>query len=210
MTTEVMNKFQRELRSFYALSTVNIVFGGIAMALGISIGVQNILALVEARNLLLYQLALALIGFFAFGISLRWLLSGTEILDGVTDIRDDYKKKMAELDDENIASLIVKMMAYYRDNRPIIKKLSLLSKIAGICFFVNGSMLLVDTANSIMFGASVNHIILMAVATILDFAVGASGIIVPHFFKKYSSIWEYRLEQSARVERELDKELEGS
>ena len=30
------NKFRRELRSFYALTIMNLAFGGIAMALGIS------------------------------------------------------------------------------------------------------------------------------------------------------------------------------
>jgi hypothetical protein len=209
MATDISNKFQRELKSFYALSVMNIIFGGIGMALGISAGVQNVLALVEARSLLLYQFALTLIGFLAFGISIRWLLSSVEILDGATDIKDDYEKSKTKLDDENATSLVVKMMAYYRDNRSTIQRLTLLSKIAGICFFVNGIILLINTTNNIILGASLGSILLMVIGTILNLVAGASGIIIPRSFRKYSSVWEYRLEQSTRVERELDKELEG-
>jgi len=79
-----------------------------------------------------------LIGFLAFGFSLRWLLSGVEILDGVSAIKDDYEKTKTKLDGESITGLIVKMMAYYR-NKSTIRKLSWLSRIVGVYFIVSGN-----------------------------------------------------------------------
>jgi hypothetical protein len=180
---------------------MSIVFGGIAMALGISFGIQNVLVLAKVRDLLLPQLAFTLVGFIAAGVSLRWLLSSVEILDEVSEIRDDYEREKAKPDDESIAGLVVKMMAYYRDNKSTLQRLSLLSRVAGICFIVNGLALLLGATSLDLFTLT---------GSILCLAVGSSGLIVPHFFKNYSSVWEYRLQQSAKAERELAKELEGT
>jgi len=209
MTTSIVMKLERELRSFFALAIMNIAFGGVAMALGISLGVQNVLAILEARNLLLPQLALTLLGFLAFGVSLRWLITSAEILDGVTDIKDDYERKKTNLVDENLTGLIVRMMAYYRENKSTIQKLTLVSKIAGVCFFINGIVLLINTVTNVMSGASFGYILLLALATVGNFLVSSSGIFIPRFFDRYSSTWEHRLDESSKVERELVEQLEG-
>ena len=201
MTTNILGKFRRELGSFYALAMMSIVFGGIAMALGISFGVQNVLVLVKVRDLLSTQLVFTVVGFLAFGVSLRWLISSVEILDGVSEIRDDFEKEKIRQDDESVTGLIVKMMAYYRDNKSTIQRLALLSRVAGICFIVNGLAQLLGATSFDPF---------TLIGSILCLAVGSSGLIIPHFFKTYSTVWEYRLQQSAGAERELAKELEGS
>ena len=206
MTTNIREKFGREVGSFYSLSMVNIVFSAVSMALGISFGVQNVLILKEAMSLLLPQLAFTVIGFLVFGVSLRWLISSVEILDGVSEIKDDYDKKKAELNDEATTGLIVKMMAYYRDNKNMIHGLSLLSRIAGICFIASG---IINIINNVMVGTAIFNV-LTVIGIILYLAVGVAGIIIPHFFSNYSSVWDYRLQQSVNAENELDKALEGS
>jgi hypothetical protein len=50
MKTNLRDKLRRELGSFYALAIMNIVFGGIAMALGIDFGVKNVLVLTEVKT----------------------------------------------------------------------------------------------------------------------------------------------------------------
>jgi hypothetical protein len=73
----------RELRSFYALSIINLAFGAVAMTISVSFSIQNVLAIVDAKNLFLPQLVFCILEFLAFGLSLRWLLTRVEILDGV-------------------------------------------------------------------------------------------------------------------------------
>jgi len=77
-------KVQRELNSYQGLVILNIVFGGLAMAFGISFVVQSI-SMVQAQSLLIPQVALVVFGFVAAGISIRWLISSVELLDGVSD-----------------------------------------------------------------------------------------------------------------------------
>jgi len=209
MTTKTALKFQRELRSLNALAIVNIAFGGIAIAFAISIGVQNILTLVKAQSLLLPQLIIGILGFLAFGISLRWLLSSTEILDGATDIKDDYEKKKANLTDEDLTGLIVQMTAYYRENKQTIKKMMVVSKIAGVCFLISGAINLTTILVSMISGAPQWDMLLQAMATAVSFGIAVASIYITHFFGKYSSTWDYRLEETSKAEKEFEKQLEG-
>jgi hypothetical protein len=204
--TTLVDKFRRELRSFYALTIMNIAFGGIAMALGINLVTQNIFTLIETQNLLLPELTFLVIGVLSFGIGLRWLLASAEILDGVTDIQDDYDNQKATMNDDTMTHLIVRMTSHYRENKVTIKYLSLFSKIAGVCFLVSGIIIVV---NGILVGTTFNDIFTI-LGTIIYLVFGTCGIIVPYFLKQYSSIWDARLQQSAQAESALDKELEGS
>lgn len=111
--------------------------------------------------------------------------------------------------DENLTGLIVGMMAYYRENKSTIQKLTLVSKIAGVCFFINGIIILINTIMNVMSGASFGYILLLALATIGSFLVSFSGIFIPRSYDRYSSTWEHRLNESAKVERELVEQLEG-
>ncbi len=57
-----------------------------------------------------------------------------------------YKKTRAgekNLTREKLTERIVKLMGLYRDEKPQIKRMILISKIAGVCFFANA---LIQTA----------------------------------------------------------------
>lgn len=206
MATILVDKFRRELRSFYALTIINIAFGGIAVALGINLVTQTILILMETQNLLLPELTFLVVGVLAFGIGIRWLLASAEILDGVTDIQDDYDKQKVKINDDTMTHLIVRMTSHYRENKVTIKYLSLFSKIAGVCFLVSGVNIII---NSILVGTPFNDIFTI-LGTIIYLVFGTCGIIIPYFLNQYSSIWDDRIQQSVLAESALDKELEGS
>ena len=205
-----MAKFHRELKSLHALAIMNIVFGGLAMSLAISIGFQNIFTLVKAQNLPLPQLALVTLGFLASAISLRWLISSAEILDSATDMKDDCEKKKAGLDDEGLTGLIVNMMSYYRENKPTIKTMMLISRIAGVCFLTSGALNLATAVTNIITGAPQWDALIQALGVIINFAVATASLTIPHYFGKYSVTWDYRLQESVKAEEELGKQLEGS
>jgi len=95
-----INKFQRELGSLYVLTIINIVFSGLEMALGVSISIQNIFTLIASKELILSQIPRTIIGFIAFGVSLRWLISSAEILNEADDIKDNYEEKRENVTDE--------------------------------------------------------------------------------------------------------------
>jgi len=211
MVTETMAKSQRELNSFQGLAIINIVFGGLAMSFGIAVGVQNLLLLVQAQSLLLTQLVLVALGFLSTAISIRWVVSSAELLDGTTDMKDEYtEKKKTGIDDEGLTGLIVKMTAHYRENKPTIKTMMLISRIAGACFLISGAFNLATALTNLMTGVPQLDVLTQIIGTGLSFTMAAASFVIPHFFGKYATIWDYRLEETAKAEKELKKRIEES
>ena len=207
MVNETVVKFQRELNSLQGLAILNIVFGGLAMSFAIAVGVQNVFAMVEAQSLLLPQLLLVIVGFLVFAISLRWLVSSAELLDGADNLKQDYAKKKASLDDDSLTSLIVKMVAHYRENKPKIRTMMLVSRVAGGCFLVSGGFSLAAAVTSLLAGAPALDVLIQFLGAAFNFAMAAAGFIIPRFFGRYSKIWDYRLEEAIKAEKMLGLQL---
>jgi hypothetical protein len=207
MATQTVAKFQRELNSYQGLATLNIVFGGLAMAFGISFVVQSMLAMVQAQSILMPQVVLAVLGFVASGVSIRWLISSAELLDGVSDLKYSYNENKANLDDENIVSLLVKMTSHYRQNRPRIKTMMTISRIAGICFLIGGAFALVLATANLAAGVSMWEVFLQVLGSAFNFIMATASFAIPHFFGKYSQVWDFRLKEAAKAEKQLQKQF---
>ncbi|MCW4035224.1 MAG: hypothetical protein NWF03_07660 [Candidatus Bathyarchaeota archaeon] len=207
METKTAAKFQRELNSLQGLTIINLVFGALTMSLAIAVIVQNITAVVQAQSLQLPQILLAVLGFVAAAISIRWLVSSAELLDGTSDIKDDYTQKKNNLDNEGITGLIVKMASYYRQNRPKIKTMMLISRIAGGCFLVMGGLSLATLVTNGAAGAQTVETLMQVLAAAINFAMATASFAIPHFFGRYSKVWDHRLEQTIKAEQELQKQL---
>ncbi len=208
MMSVTINKFQRELGSLYALAIINIVFSGLAMALGVSTSVQNIFTLIASKELILSQILRTIISFIAFGVSLRWLISSAEILNEADDIKDNYEEKRENVTDEVLTGLILQMTSHYRQNKDTIKKLQFVSGVGGICFLISGTLTLVNALPSLIMEPSLWIIAFKILGIALNFGIGIAGLLITHFFYKYSSTWDYRLQKSADAEKELEKHLE--
>ena len=208
MMSVTINKFQRELRSLYALAIINIAFSGLAMAFGVSTSIQNIFTLIASKELMLYQIPRTVIGVIAFGVSLRWLISSAEILNEADEIRDDYEEKRENVSNEVLTGLIVQMTSYYRQNKTKIKKLQVVSAVGGICFLISGTLTLVNILPSLMMESSLWIITFQILGVALIFGIGIAGLLITHFFNKYSSTWDYRLRKSADAEKTLEKHIE--
>ncbi len=233
MATNTVNKFGRELESFFSLAIMNIAISGIAMALSISFIVTNLAAIdiafeggvVTIGPIAIWpapQFFLAVLAFIAAGISLKWMVSSAEILSDVDDLRDEYKAisgqggieakaEGATQGSDALTSLIVKTMAYYRSRKTVIRRLSLISMAGGLVFIVSGIWQAYSGLMSIGTpGAGALELGLVAVSVAISLTVGIAGIIIPRYFSKYSATWEYRLGESAKAEEELKKVLGGS
>jgi hypothetical protein len=198
-------KFARELKSFYSLTFISLVFGAIAMGLSVALGVTNILTFINQWSPV--SLIPACIGFLAFPFTIKWLLSGVEIMDGVNEIKDEYSKVKKGANGEALTTLIVRTMAQYRAKKSTISKLILLCKVAAICFIINGIFVLIQLAlnmpaDGLLLATSL-------VVALINLGIGAVGLYIPRSFQKYSSCWEVRIQGSALAEKELSSLMEG-
>jgi hypothetical protein len=91
LQTSVSENFGRELRSFFVLCLLSLVFGSLAMAFGMQFIITAILAMGETGNFRIFPFLQALAGWAAAVIGFRWILSSARILKGVNGIRREYR-----------------------------------------------------------------------------------------------------------------------
>lgn len=206
MANKIATKLKQEINSFVGLTFSNIVFSALAMAFGISILVPNATAIVEAQSILFPHFVVVIIGFLAFAFSIKWLVSSVEMFETSIELKEDYTKNKT-VDEEAQTGLVVKIMAYYRENKPTIKKMMLISRIAGACFLISGAFTLTTLVINAAVGIQLMELLTQVSGAAISFAIAAASFIIPHFFGKYSKIWDHRLQETAIAEKELKRQL---
>jgi hypothetical protein len=206
MANTISTKLKQEINSFMGLTASNLVFSALAMGLGISIVVPNVTSMVATRSILLPELFLVIFGFLAFAVSIKWLISSVEMFETATELKEEYAKNKM-LDEETRTGLVIKMMSYYRENKPTFKKMMLISRVAGVCFLISGAFTLTTIIINLANGIQSMNLLIQVSGAALTFAIAVTSFVVPHFFSKYSKTWDNRLEETTKVEKELKKQL---
>ena len=221
MTKSAGTKFGKELDSFLSLIVLNIIFSAIAMAASIIFTTAN---LKTAADLILQgsvfvlgpitmwphpQFLLVILGLVGAAFSLKWLITSVEIMSDADDIKTQYSQESKQLDNQAATSLIVRAMAYYREKKTTIQRLGLFSRLGGLCFLASS---IIQAVNGLLLTPAPDslHLLLIAVSVMLNATAGIAGILSPRYFFRYSSTWEYRLNESVKAEEELKRLLRNS
>jgi hypothetical protein len=209
MTINTSQKLQHELNSLQGLSIINIVCSSLVLSFGIYFLMPNLISMATTQTVQLNQVGLVILGALAFLVAIRWLISSSQI----TDVSSKLLRSLAEhkrnktLDDEALTGLIVKMMAAYRENKPTLKLMMTISRIAGTCFAVAALLALAGALASFLSNAPLWGSLVQISNMGIGFATAGACFVIPHFFGKYSQIWEKRLKETAKAEAELETQL---
>jgi hypothetical protein len=60
---------------------------------------------------------------------------------------------------------------------------------------------------SVVGGVPAVDILLHVLGAAFNFGMAAAGLAIPHFFGKYSRVWDIRLKESAKAEQALGRQL---
>ena len=206
---ELKTKCKNEIRSFFGLALVNLVIAALIMALGIGLGVTQLLALVELGTIQLLPLLLISAGFIAAVAGVYWLIKTAEILDGVEDISSSCEQISPPDDQDQLTGVLVQMIAHYRKNQPIIDTMNILGRIGGVLFLVGGSLSLVYAVNTLLTSGIVIEGISQLAGSIMAFGVGIGSLLIAKYFKRYSGVWVARLQEEPSIQEALKKKLEA-
>ena len=207
---ELKTKCKNEIRSFFGLTVVNLVIAALIMALGIGLGVTQLLALVELGTIQLLPLLLISAGFVATTAGVYWLIKTAEILDGVEDISSSCEQISQHDNQDQVTGVLVQMIAHYRKNQPIIDTMTILGRIGGVLFLVGGSLSLVYAVNTLLTSGIVIEGISQLAGSIMAFGVGIGSLLIAKYFKRYSGDWVARLQEEHSIQEALKKKLEAS
>jgi hypothetical protein len=209
MSANTVQKLQHELNSLQALTIINMVAASMALAFGAYFALPTLITIATTMTVEITQIGLVILGLIAFVVAIRWIVSCAEMIDAGSEIRDTLieHKKNQTLDDNVLTGLIVNMTATYRENKPTLSLMTKISKIAGVCFALSAIYTLVTVVLGALSGAELWASITLTANAGISFAMAAACFIIPHFFAKYSAIWDRRLDEAAKAEEELKRQL---
>jgi hypothetical protein len=209
MSTNTLTKLQHEVNSLQGLSIINLVCSALALAFGVYFLMPNLISVATTLTVTINQVGMIILGGLTFAVAIRWLISCAEIIDASSTIASSLSdhKKNNTLDDNSLTGLIVDMTATYRENKPTLKLMTTISKIAGVCFAISALLALVSIVTGLNSGAELWSTLLMVANMAIGIATSAACFIIPRFFGKYSQVWDERLKQSSAAEAALKRQL---
>jgi hypothetical protein len=215
--------FRAELKSFFALCLMNLVFGSLAMAFGIQFIVTAVLAIAAAGTFQWFPVFQVLLGWAAAVVGLRWILSSAKILKGVTKIRREYRAMEEPVSPEALTGLIVRMMAHYRENWKTIWRMNLISTLGGCIYLILGVLNLFEGISAVLAGSGpayvfiiqegltsgIGRTMLISFFTAgINLTIGLVSLLFSAWFRRFSRAWDHRLIEATHTEAALKHAME--
>lgn len=214
MNGHIQGEFEAELRTFFVLSLMNLVFAALATAFGVSIIVQQATVLSRAGDAALSlpgSWMVLVLAFLAALLGLRWITASARILRGVQEIRDSSAAAAARDAGEEITGLIIAMITFYRENRGVIGRMILVCTLGGCCFlmlgFLNGIEFISAGLSSGTFTIDLQQTLLIPSA-LLSLMMGMVSLVDSYLFRRYTGVWNRRMEEIAHSEAVLQRSIE--
>jgi len=197
MTEETLTRFKSELNSFFVLILLNLVFGALVMAFGVQYIVTSVPGLTGWQSLTLHRIAGGALSMVCFGLGIAWIISSAEVLDGIDEIRTEFKDRKGPITDETLTGGIVRMIAHYRENRKTIQRMILVCTLGGICFLVLGSMNSLELISfSLTSGSFTLNTYLLIPSALLTLGIALVSLLSSYYFRNFSKAWDLRLQEA--------------
>jgi len=207
MKNETFNNITHELHVFLILSTVNIIFGALTMAIGISTFINNIQMIIPFEEGFFLNSFFIIYGGIASIIGIWWIILSVSNLDFITDLKIDLYKKRKNISDEYITKSIIQMVSYYRENNKTIRRMIIISKIGGYFFILIGILSIINTSKDFLESIIWLDQLLSPLGIILMFILGITSLFIPRILSKYKTIWDSRISESKDVEKIFHHQL---
>ena len=210
----VLSQFRTEIRQFFLVSLLNLVFAAIAIAIGVQYMVTAILSqtidpvIPGFPGMLGLRIFAGAIALICFGLGIRWILATVRIFEGIVTIKDDLEEAGNAITDERLTCLIVRMLAHYRDNHKTIRTMILVCTLGGGCFFVLGiaNSLKVLSVSAGGFAFTLDNLLLIP-AMLLTLGIACASLLSSYYFSKFAKVWDRRLHEIDESECTLKKTL---
>ena len=209
MENETFERFNREMRSFFALIILNIVGAGLGMAFGVAWCVGNVQPLFAGQPVQILNVAMAGLALAGCAVAISWLTKSAEVFDGFDDLKDEVGKEDVKAGGDALTGLIVRSIAWYREKQENIGQLKFGSRITGAFFLLSAALQAINLVSTLG-SATQTSILLSVLGLALCLVLGALGLMIPSAVTRFTGTWDRRVEASGEAEKKLGELLEGS
>jgi hypothetical protein len=205
MTKNVSQQVFGELRSFFFVTLLNLVFGALVMAFGLMFIVTSSILLAQDGNPGIIPIIQILAGGAGWVLGLRWILSSAKILKGIGPLRRKYRTAEKPLSDEILTDLIIGLMSYYRENGKTVRRMIVVCALGGCVYIALG---VTNIFQSISMGSTLIQLIVGLSAAGSNIVIGMLALLSSIWFRSYTIAWDRRIEKIAQSEETLQHAME--
>lgn len=209
MADNLAQQLTGELRGFFMLSLLNIVYAAVAMAFGIWFFVTSIPVLPGEEATIVFAAVQIILGGATVLMGMRWFLASVHVFPGIREIRDEWRCREDPPPDETLTGMIIRMISYYRENRETIRAMIFTGIFCGFFLLMLGIIQSLEfvsfSISSGTFSVDVHRVIPL---TFPAYFVAMVSLFTAAFFKKYSTVWDLRQQEIDQMEETLHHVLE--
>lgn len=211
MEISALTRLRMELESFKLLTTANMIGAALTMAFTTAIGADKLIPLITGEPLRATQLHFLVIVISGFATAISWITRSAELMDE----HDDISTRLGEIDDlpederdEEIIGVIVRSLAFYRENSEKIARLKWGGRLTGSFLIISGLMQLVNLlGNTTPFKGW--YLAAQLFALVSSLAISAAAWYVPVVIERFMRTWDARLNLADDAAERLGRILEG-
>lgn len=197
-----------ELNSFKGTLLANLIGGTITLAFAVSTTVTLVFSLIGSNFTVTPEVIINGVKILGLGLGLRWIISSVEVFSEFESIFDDYQVIRDDMTPEQATKLIIHNLAFYRENKEVLQRLKLGSKITGSFLLLMAALQVYNIVTNPAIPGSTFWAIMSIIGLICMLGVGLLGLLSPIYFEKYSATWDERLEKIEATEKKLEEILE--
>ena len=204
-------QFRTEIRHFSRLSLLNHIFAALTITLGMIVIFRQVLpSLLHVTTPMTpgFSPVIVMAGIITTFAGIGWLRVSIQIAEGIRPVREEADERGDAMSDEELTSLIIRLLAYYRDNRDAIRTMVIVCTVGGLCLFLLGCMYGLEYLSVSGDGAEFSDdVFLIIPALLLMPAVAIVSLFSSWYFSKFSRIWDFRIKVTEQSEMLLEKTL---
>jgi len=210
MEKNTLNRLKIELESFKGLVIANLIGAALTLAFAIAFGVDKVIPFIAGGPLTPSQMPYIMLIVSGFVVAISWITRSADLMGEHDEITKDFDEILKEGgNDEALTGIIVRSLAFYRENQAKINQMKWGGRITG-------AFLMVTVVPQILglLGGTGPTGGLMALgqwfAVISSVGIGAAAWYVPVIIKRFTETWDARLSLADDANEKLRRILEGS
>jgi hypothetical protein len=218
MEINALHRLKVELESFKLVTTSNMVGAALTLAYSIAFGFTKIIPFITGSPLEAVHLPYLLVVGSGFATAISWITRSAELMGEHDEIVKELDEIIIESKstigdntdfDEKIIGIIVRSLAFYRENSTKIDRLKWGGRLTGTFMLIMGIPQLI----SFLTGSyPVNGVYMLAqgFAVVLSFGISIAAWYVPVIIKRFMDKWDARLKLAEDANVRLSKILEDN
>ena len=208
MVENQIKNLSNEMNSFRGTIMANLIGGALTLAFAVSTTVTLVFTLINSNFSVTPDILINGVKIVGLALGLRWIISTAEIFSEFDDLFDDYQAIKNQMTPEQATRLIIHNLAFYRDNKEVLQRLTIGSKITGTFLLLMAAQQVYIILTNPTILNSTTWTIFSIVGLVAMLGVGLLGLLSPIYFDRYSATWDERLAKVESTEKKLEEIIE--